>query len=144
VNFITKWALKTVVGRYVTVGLVTLLLGGAALKWYKFKSDLREEGIQVCVQEINQATMQALEDALADERAANAELNASLVVAATANREAMERRTQAEANLKTLEKQMEIQRNEDPAYRDWSATALPSGVAERLRQAAGSEASSTD
>ncbi len=141
---IIAWAFKTVAGRWVTGALVTLLLGGAALKWHTHKEGLREEGRLECVQEINKATVDALEDALADAESANAALRASLVAAAAANQEAEARRNESESRLAALEEQMEAQRNEDPDYREWSDTALPDGVADRLRQAAGSSSSDGD
>lgn len=143
-NFVFNYLFKTVVGRWVTGSLIALLLSGAALKWYSFKEGLIDEGVQICVQEINQATMIALEDALADERSANAALTASLVAAAAVNQEATARRVAAESNSIALRNQMENQRDVDPNYKEWSDTPLPDGVADRLRQAAGSQADSTD
>ena len=139
-----NWIIKTVLGRWVTASLIALLLGGGVWKWYDFKEDLREEGVKECVQEINQATVTALEDALADANSANAALTASLIAAAAVNQEALARRAAVETSLKTLQEQMENQKNEDPEYREWSDTTLPSGVADRLREAARSQASSND
>lgn len=144
VKKLLSFAFSTVLGRWVTGALVALLLGGAALKWHNHKQGLIDEGVELCVQEINQATMTALEDALADERSANATLRASLIAAAAVNKEALERRTQAEANLRTLAAEMRTQRETDETYRAWSDTGLPDGVASRLREAARSEADRTD
>lgn len=143
-NFVFNWIFKTVVGRWVTGILVASLLSGSYAWWHNHKQNLREEGMQECVQEINQATMDGLELALADERSANVALTASLVAAAAVNQEAIARRVEAESNSTALKKQMEIQRNEDPEYREWADTTLPDGVADRLRQAAGSAPDSTD
>lgn len=139
------WAFKTALGRWVTMGAVALLLGGAALKWHNHKEGLKEEGRQECVQEINQATVDALLVELENERAANAALNASLAVAADANRLANERRDEAVSNLRTIEAEMRTQEETDETYREWSADPLPDGVADRLRRAAaGSEPDSND
>jgi len=123
---------------------VTMLLSGLAYKWYDFKRDLRDEGVQECVQEINIATVNALELALADERSAVAELRASLDAVAAANQEAIARRTKLEADLRTIEAQIKAQRKTDETYREWADTPLPDGVADRLREAAGSSSGNTD
>lgn len=143
-NFVIKWALKTVVGRWVTVSLIALLLGGGVWKWYDFKEDLRDEGLTECVQEINQATVDALEAALAEEQRVAAALRATVAAAATVNQEAVARKNESESRLAELERQMEAQRNVDPNYKDWSAAPLPDGVAARLREAARSTTGSTD
>ena len=143
-NFIIKWALKTVLGRWVTASLIALLLSGLAYKWYDFKRDLRDEGVQECVQEINIATVNALELALADERSAVAKLRASLDAVAVANQEAIARRTKLEADLRTIEARIKAQRKTDETYREWADTPLPDGVADRLREAAGSSSDNTD
>ncbi len=126
---VAAWAL----GNKVTLIAVTLLLGGAAIWWHNYKDGLREEGKQVCIQKINQATVDALERALAEERAASQKLRELAATAAAANAEARERRFALESNLRSLEAQIKRQRNTDEAYRTWSDTALPVGVAERLR-----------
>jgi cytoskeletal protein RodZ len=131
--------LTSQLGRWVTMGVVTVLLSGAGLWWWNnFKKDLIDEGKQECVQEINIATVTALEDALAEERSARARLAANLDAVAAANKEAVERRHQAEAKLRTFEAEMRTQREKDDAYREWADTPLPDGVADRLREAAGS------
>lgn len=136
--------LATTLSRWVTVGVVTALLSSAVFIWHRHNENLREEGAQECVQEINRATMEALEDALAAERAAGVALRASLAAAVAANQEAIERREAAESTIESLRESMERQRNEDPTYREWSDTALPDGVADRLRQAAGSAPSDSN
>lgn len=134
-NWLIGKILGSVVSRWVTVGIVTALLGGAGLWWYKYKEGLRDEGAQECVQEIERATVEALEAALAAEKSARAELRAKMDAAAAANQEAQERREIAEANLRTIEAQMRTQRETDETYREWADTPLPDGVADRLRQA---------
>jgi len=143
-NFLLKWALKTVVGRWVTASLIALLLSGGVWKWYDFKDDLRDEGIQECVQEINKATLDALEQQMLDEQAANATLRAALIASATINQEATKRRNELSNQLASLRGTMREQREHDETYREWSDAPLPAGVATRLREAAGSEAGSTD
>lgn len=135
---------KTVVGRWVTVGVVTLLLGGAGYWWYSHKEDLRDEGAAECVQLINQATIDELERALAAERSAAAELRASLAAAAAVNEEAIRRRNELSNQLDSLRGMMEEQRKNDETYRGWSDTDLPDDVADRLREARRSAAGSTD
>lgn len=141
---IIKWAIKTVVGRWVTGLLIASLLGGGAWKWYDFKDGLREEGVQECVQEINEATMEAMEQALEDERAANVLLLLELEFAANVNAEAEERHRKDVAKMTMIEAEMRTQRETDETYREWSDTDLPSGVADRLREAAGSTPGNTD
>ena len=139
-KIVLNWILKTVVGRWVTGALVTALLSGLVYKWYDFKSDLVEEGTQVCVQAINKDTMEQLQIALAAEKSARAELTAKLAAAAAVSREARERRQALENQLTDLERQMENQHELDPDYAKWSDTPLPDGVANRLRQSgAGSD-----
>ena len=122
---IIKWAIKTVVGRWVTGLLIASLLGGGAWKWYDFKDGLREEGVQECVQEINDATMEAMEQALEDERAANVLLLLELEFAANVNAEAEERHRKDVAKMTTIEAEMRTQRETDETYREWSDTDLP-------------------
>lgn len=136
--------LASVLGRWILGGVVALLLGSVAWKWYDFKQKLREAGMEECVQEINQATVDALETALADEKAANVALIASLLAAEAANQEAVARRDASESRLATLEQQMENQRNEDPTYREWSSGDLPAGVVDRLREAARGSSGNTN
>jgi len=143
-SFIIKWAIKTVIGRWVTGLLIASLLGGVVWKWYGFKDNLREEGVQECVQEINKATMEALEQQLEDERDAIAMLQLEAVFAASKNAEAVDRREKAESKLRTLEAEMRTQREADETYREWSDSTLPDGVAGRLREAAGSTSGDTD
>jgi hypothetical protein len=112
-----------------------VLLSGAGLWWYKYKEGLRDEGAQECVQEIERATLIALENALAAEKAAAADLRAKMDAVAAANQEAIARRNAAESTIASLRKQVEEQRENDETYREWSDTPLPDGVADRLRQA---------
>ena len=134
-NFVVTWIFKTVVGRWVTAILITSLLSGLAWKWHAFKEDLIHKGQQICVQEINKETVLQLEAALAAEKSARADLTAKLNAAALANQEARDRRRALEDQLTSLESQMENQRETDPDYKEWSDTALPDGVADRLRDA---------
>ena len=127
--------LASQLSRWVTLGVVAALLSTAGYIWHRHNENLREEGAQECVQEINQATIDALESALAAEKAAAAALRANLIAAAAVNREAMERRAEAENTIDSLRDEMERQKNEDPTYRQWSDAALPDGVADRLREA---------
>ena len=135
-NIIIKWVFKTVVGRWVTAGILSLLVGGGALKWHNYKEDLIHKGQQVCVQEINKETVAQLEDALAAAEIARAELKERLDSANRANALALDRRRELETSLTALADEMEKQRNEDPTYREWSDSDLPDGVAGRLRDQA--------
>jgi TolA-binding protein len=121
-----------------------LLLGGAALWWHDHKSDLREEGRQECVQEINRATVDALEQQLENKNAAIEELRRLHADALIVAEERKQRELEAMDRLELLESEMEDQRNADPEYREWSDTDLPDGVADRLREAAGSSSGSGD
>ncbi len=134
-KFVITWIFKTVVGRWVTAGVITLLLGGVVTWWYSFKSDLRDEGEQKCVQLINEETMLQLQAALVDSQAARAELQARLEIAARVNQDARIRRNMLERRLLELDRQRLQQKENDNAYRTWNDTALPSGVADRLRDA---------
>lgn len=137
-KFLIKKLLASVLGRWVLGGVVALSLGTAAIMWHNHKEGLREEGIQECVQEINQATVGALEDALAAEKLAAADLRASLAAAVAANQEAIERRNELSSQLDYLRGTIEEQRENDETYRAWADADLPDGVAGRLREAAGS------
>jgi len=129
---------KTVLGRWVTAGLIALLLGGGALKWHYFKADLREEGRQECIQVVNEETQKQLEEAIAEAAMVRAELKQQAERAARENASAHARRLELETSLSALAGEMEKQRNEDPKYKAWSDTPLPDGVGDRLRkQAAG-------
>jgi len=132
------WIFKTVVGRWVTASLIALLLGGGAWKWHAFKEDLIHQGQQVCVQEINKQTVIDLQNALAAEKAAHAELSAKLIATAEENAESRERRAALERQVSDLKTAMAEQEKTDETYKEWAGTDLPDGVAERLRnQAAG-------
>ena len=79
---------------------------------------------------------------LAAEKSARADLVAKLAAAAAANQEAINRRNEAEAKMRTLAEEMRTQRENDETYRAWSDSNLPDGVASRLRgEAAGSNPS---
>ena len=139
---VLKWALKTVAGRWVTGLLIASLLSGAAYMWYNFKKNLVEQGTQICVQEINQETMEHLARALADEKSARAELTAKLTAAAVVNQTARDRHQRLQQQLTALEVAMAEQARTDNEYKEWGDTPLPSGVADRLRQSgAGSDPS---
>ncbi|TFH46053.1 MAG: hypothetical protein E4H01_10690 [Lysobacterales bacterium] len=131
-----NWVFKTVVGRWVTGILVALLLGGAALKWHNFKEGLIHKGQQVCVQEINKETVQQLQDALAAEKVARAELSAQLTAIATENQASRDRRVELEKQLSAAQRAMAEQRKNDETYKAWADAPLPAGVGERLRDQA--------
>jgi hypothetical protein len=141
-NSVIKWAIKTALGRWVTASLIALLLGGGAWKWHAFKEDLIHKGQQVCVQEINKETVAQLEDALAAEKSARAELTANLIAAAAVNQAAIDRRNNLETQVSALERAMAEQARTDDEYKAWSNTTLPSGVADRLRVAQAGDNSS--
>lgn len=130
--------LATALGRWVLGLSVVAIVGGTVTLWHSHKEGLREEGIQECVQEINQATLDQLyaelkrkDDALAEaRRIADANRKAAM--------DAIARRKDAEVDLELMVREMERQKDEDPTYRKWADTNLPGGVADRLRQAAGS------
>ena len=135
-----NWVFKTVVGRWVTGSLIALLLSGAVYKWNSFKNDLIAEGTQVCVQEINKETMLQLEDALAAEKSARAELTARLIAVAAVEAKARAYHLSLETKVIAFQNQIKAQREYDETYREWSDAALPDGVAGRLRSAgAGSD-----
>ena len=85
ISLFVRKILSSVLGRWVTGGVVTLLLSLGTYLWMDFKSDLRDEGMQECVQEIQKATVDALEQQLANKQAAVDELRrlhaAALIVA---------------------------------------------------------------
>ena len=87
-----------------------------------------------CVQEINKETVAQLEDALAAEKSARAELTANLIAAAAVNQAAIDRRNNLETQVSALERAMAEQARTDDEYKEWSDTTLPSGVAGRLRR----------
>jgi hypothetical protein len=141
-KLVIKWALKTLIGRWVTGLLVTSLLSGAAYWWYDFKDDLVAEGEEICVQEINKETMLQLQAALAEEKSARAVLTARLIAVAAVNQEANDRRLALQNQLSDLEKAMAEQARTDGEYKAWSDTPLPDGVGSRLRNQAASDNSS--
>ena len=133
IGAIFKWAFKTVVGRWVSGLLIASLLSGAAIKWYNFKKDLIAEGQTACIQEINKETVEQLQLALVDEKAARVELSAKLSAAAAVNQTARDRHQNLQRQLTQLELAMEEQARTDNEYKEWGDTPLPSGVADRLR-----------
>ena len=141
-GFFIKKVIGTVLGRWVTGALVTLLLGGAYAWWHSHKADLREEGRQECIQVVNAETMKILEEQLADERAANEELRELAEYEAAVNAESRERRRELDLKITTLEAEMRTQAETDENYKEWADTPLPAGVGERMRnQATGSDSS---
>lgn len=135
IGMIFKWALKTVVGRWVTGLLIASLLSGAAIKWYNFKKDLIAEGQTACIQEINKETVEQLQLALADAKSARAELTARLLAVAAVEAQARARHQDAQTQVTALQNQIKEQRKNDETYRAWSDTTLPDGVGNRLRAA---------
>lgn len=133
------WAFKTAVGRWAIGGSIALILGVVTIKWHDYKESLVHKGQQVCVQEINKETVQQLQDALAAEKSAHAELTANLIAAAAANQEARDRKRELEDKLTKLEHQMAEQRKNDETYRAWSDSDLPDGVSSRLRDEAAAD-----
>ena len=131
---IIKWALKTVVGRWVTLGLVATLLGGGALYWHNFKEDLRDEGAQECVQKVNEETHRTLMAAFAAEQAARVRLEGLVNAAAAENDAARARLIESESKMDSLLAAMKTQESTDEPYKEWSNTPLPSGVAERMQE----------
>ncbi len=130
---IIKLALSTALGRWVTGGVVVLLLGGAGLMWHNHKQGLREEGKQECVQEVNQETMKILQSQLAAERAVNVQLVKLGVARDAVNAEATARHQSAVAAVSELRRQMDEQERDDETYYEWANTSLPIGVANRLQ-----------
>lgn len=120
--------------RWVTVGVVTVLLSGAGLWWYNKKQELREEGANECVQIINQATHQQL----VEENARNAikynQLRNKLRAMEKATLDAHKRARLAEDKLLSFRSQAEKEREDNEEYREWADTPLPGGVADRLRE----------
>ena len=125
----------TALGRWILGGVVASLIAFAAWKWHAFKEDLIHQGQQVCVQEINKETVEALERALSEERAARAALAERAAAAATENAAARQRAIDLERGLQDLAAEMERQRQTDETYAAWSATTLPDGVAGRVLNA---------
>ena len=137
-SFIIKWVFKTVVGRWVTGALITVLLGGAVTMWHNHKEGLIEEGQQACVQVINEETMDQLQLALEREQAKTEELRRIHAAALVVVEETKQRKREMQERLEELEDQMEAQRNTDEEYKEWTDTPLPAGVGERMRDQAAS------
>jgi hypothetical protein len=129
-----KKALATVLGRWVTGGVVALLLGGAAWWWYDFKSDLREEGANECVQLVNEETHKQLVEANYRKQQQIMELQREMREVKIENALAKERQRRAEENLMVFRNATRTQEQNDENYREWSSTPLPDGVADRLRE----------
>ena len=115
-------------------GFLIAALGTAAFWWHNHKNDLREEGRQECIQEVNKETHEIVVEALAAANAEIARLEQERLVAEAAAAEARARRKESESRLASLSAEMEAQRDRDPEYAEWSDTPLPDGVAERLRR----------
>lgn len=133
ITTLIKKVLASVIGRWVTASVVTLLLGGAVLKWHNFKEDLIHKGQQVCVQEINKQTVIDLENALAAERVVNAALVVEAEKTAAVNEEARARLRDSESKVNSLLNERKSQEKNDETYAEWSNTPLADGVAERMR-----------
>lgn len=134
-NFIIKWVLKSVVGRWVTGSLIALLLGGAVTMWHSHKNKLIDQGAQECIQAINKQTVIDLQDALAAERLISADLIRIAFLADEENALARARLKESESRVGSLLAAQEEQEKTDETYAAWSNTALPSGIADRLRSA---------
>ena len=126
-------ALKTALGRWVTGGLVILLLGSAGLMWHNHKQGLREEGKQECVQEVNQETMKILQEQLLAERAVVVELVRLGEERTRLNIETTARHQDAKTKVAELKRQIAEQEQNDEPYNEWAGTLLPTGVAARLQ-----------
>jgi len=135
IGLIFKKAIGSATGRWITLGVVTLLLGSGGLMWHNFKQGLIDEGTQVCVQVINEQTVIDLQAALAAERETAATLRAEAAANAAVNEEARTRLRDSESNVADLNRQIKEQRKNDETYKAWSDTPLPDGVADRLRRA---------
>jgi hypothetical protein len=118
------------------MGIVTALLSGAVVWWQVTKSNLINKGKEECVQVINEETVKQLEDALAAEKSARADLIAKMTAVVAANQKAEERKRELSVQLDYLRGIIIQQRETDETYRTWSDTALPDGVVDRLRNAA--------
>jgi len=127
------WLAGGVARKLILGGVVILLLGAAGLYWKNFKDDLRDEGRQVCIQKINEQTVIDLQDALAAERVTAAELHALAIATAEENAEARARLRDSESKVDSLLAAREEQERTDETYAAWNNTALPDGVADRLR-----------
>jgi hypothetical protein len=128
------WFAGAAIRRWILGGVVTLLLGTGAVMWHKHKDGLRDEGRFECVQTINEQTVLDLQEAVKKERQATAALVALVQRANAAEIDARARLRKSETRLTELNKSMKEQKENDKEYAQWSDTALPSGVASRLRQ----------
>lgn len=120
--------------RWVTVGVVTVLLSGAGLWWYNKKQELREEGANECVQIINQETHQQLIEANTRNAIKYNQLRNDMKAMREANRDARIRAQLAEDKLLHFRSQVEKEQESNEDYSEWADTPLPGGVADRLRE----------
>lgn len=127
------------IGRWAIAAVIAAILGFAVYKWIEFKGNLRDEGRQECIQKINQATVDQLKAALAEQIDARAELRQRLIAVEAMNADAQARAVVAEKNLEAFKNEREQQAEQDIPYREWRAYDLPSGVAQRLRGLSGSD-----
>lgn len=126
----------TQLSRWVTVGVVTVLLSGAGIWWYKFKDDLREEGEQACIQKVNEELHKETVEALYRQQQRVMELQAELSDLRVENELAKERERRAKEKLQIYQNSVRAQLENDEKYREWARTELPNGVADRLRELA--------
>lgn len=122
--------------RWVTVGVVTALLGGAAYWWYDFKRDLRHEGAEECIQAVNEETHKAVVENLYRQQQRVLELQSQLSDLRVEKELALERERRAKEKLMLYKNSVRAQLENDEKYREWSRTELPNGVAERMRELA--------
>lgn len=143
-GLILKKLTGTLLRRWVTGGVIGLILAGGAWTWHSFKENLIHEGQVACIQEINKQTVIDLRNALADERLVAADLRARAAADADANEEARDRLWESQATVSNLNRQIREQRKTDETYKSWSDTSLPNGVADRLRNAGSGSDTDTD
>lgn len=128
-----KLILRSTISRWVTVGVVTTLLGGAGYWWYDTKRDLREEGQTECIQKINEETHREVVEALARKEEQVLRLQKDLREVRIENELARERERRANEQLLIYKNSIRTQAENDEDYREWADTPLPDGVADRLR-----------
>lgn len=134
--WVTKKLATSILSRWILGGLVATIAGVAAWQWHSYKEHLREQGQQVCIQEINRETVETLERALAEEREVTARLVEEARLRAEEMAAARERRAAAERKVVEILRQMKEQERDDETYKGWARTPVPDGVADRLRNAA--------
>ena len=140
-GWIFKKALGTVVSRYVTGFIVTAILATSYGLWQGYKNNLREEGKQQCVTVINHANYVQLANRLAAEQISRAEVQKLYLAQRKVSAKATQRRLEAENKVTELLRDQEEQERNDETYAEWSNTALPDGVADRVRRARATAAS---